>query len=1114
MEVKSKTSGRNTANSLFRRSILVCTLATSVWCQAQEQHEHVDLGHGAAMLDEANKRYSEADTLGALERLGRVEPNDSLYERAVLSSVHLLNDMSDHAEAERLCRVGIALDGAKAGSFKVIRAATLLDMDLYEASLAASDSVIAEYPGIFRPHHLKAIAYGEAGDKVKALEQAMENARRFPYQREAHILLTTIAGNEGRTSQAALAAVMAQLVRFDDGMAENLLQYYDGLLGGTMEADPDGYDLSLTGDHLKELDQLIASKIAMDKKYQVKPDLTYPMCRQSHLLFSEVSKMDFSEQGFYVQFYGPVVKSIMEEGLFEGFVYHCLNSSTADKVKSIATKNRTKVNDFRARLVDIIEKHYLRFPEPDATEEIYHVYNDGGDFVAMGPTDEKADKSLGEWTYYAANGRLISQGGFNNEGNKEGTWNYWYDNGKPRSTAEYSNDIKNGALVTYYVEGGVQDSVMYKDGLREGKGCSYRREGGLETCKVALADKWTGPVTEYHPSGAEEWRYDIVDDQAEGDIKQYYADGTVQFEGRYAAGQRVGKFTEYHKNGQKSLEQTYVDGKSTGPFTKWYASGVVKEEGTTLNNFLTGERRSYDEWGTLSGIAHFDEQGRSNGLNQEFDRDGRPYIELEYRNDLLIRYSYKAMDGTVLGEAKRAKGKFDFTGYFPEGQKKVTGTYLDEGAKDGPWVYYFQDGTMKSDERHADGELSGKQRFFSEDGTLASENDGYERNGNDYRSFIGYHPSGAVKEVGQLKNDEFEGVDITYEPDGSVSTRSYFVDGDREGTQYYYDPTGVLNSSDVIRGGITTEQAKFDDKGVEYERVLIPAGAFVVVHHHPNGSVSSRLEKLNGVYHGKALWTYPDGTKEVEGTFLNGDRQGAWTYYHPNGKKRLEQEYRLGDLVGNSTAYFPDGTKQSVYPYQNGQVHGTVTEFHANGKPSYVREHEHDVRHGRYASYSWEGVPQMVRFYVKGDLVAYGSPAADGSVADTVKLGTGLVQLESHFPDGTVSRRMTYRNGEIDGAFKEYHPNGKVMEEMQYKVGKAMGEKKSYYPSGQLMEEVMYSEGMLHGVQKRYWENGKLKETKTFVYGEGHGPWTVHDNTGRVLATYTMRDDDIVGIKK
>ena len=189
-------------------------MATSAWCQAQEHHENVDLGYGAAMLDEANERYAEADTLGALERLGRVDPNDSLYERAILSSVHLLNDLSRHAEAERLCRLGILLDGPKAGSFKVIRAATLLDMDRYDASLAASDSVIAEYPGIFRPYHLKAVAYGEAGDKARALEQAMDNVRRFPYQREAHILLTTIAGNEGRTSQAALAAVMAQLRSF------------------------------------------------------------------------------------------------------------------------------------------------------------------------------------------------------------------------------------------------------------------------------------------------------------------------------------------------------------------------------------------------------------------------------------------------------------------------------------------------------------------------------------------------------------------------------------------------------------------------------------------------------------------------------------------------------------------------------------------------------------------------------------------------------------------------------------------------------------------------------------------------------------------------------------
>lgn len=86
----------------------------------------------------------------------------------------------------------------------------------------------------------------------------------------------------------------------------------------------------------------------MNSKYKVKPDSDYPMCRQSHLLFSEVGKLDMEEQGFYVNFYGPLAKAIMDNGLFEGYIYHCLSSSTLPKVKAVGTKNKSKVDAFRA----------------------------------------------------------------------------------------------------------------------------------------------------------------------------------------------------------------------------------------------------------------------------------------------------------------------------------------------------------------------------------------------------------------------------------------------------------------------------------------------------------------------------------------------------------------------------------------------------------------------------------------------------------------------------------------------------------------------------------------------------------------------------------------------
>lgn len=1076
--------------------------------------EHKDMGYGAAMLKETWTLLENKDTTAALERLARVNQNDTLYELALLSSIRILNASNDHEAAERLLHTGINFKGEKRSNFMTTHAATLYDMERYDECIAAADSVISEFPGLFRPHHLKAISLNKKGEKKLAFEQAMANAKRFPYQRDTHILLASIAAGEGKVTQSALACMMAQIVRFDDETANNVLGYYDGVLGGSLELEPDGYDLTVAGDHLDELDQLIKSKVAMNSKYKVKPDLDYPMCRQSHLLFSEVAKLDMEEQGFYVNFYGPLAKAIMDNGLFEGYIYHCLSSSTLPKVKAVGTKNKSKVDAFRARISNLTEERFCVFPEPGSTEELFHVFNGNSEFVGAGPTDATRTRSLGEWTFYHPNGKTMSTGRFNEDGEKNGAWTYWYTNGNLSNRISYANGPKNGPSMSYDRYGNLVDSLDYTNNVRQGTGCLFYPGGGRSTCKTAKDDEWTGPASDVYPTGTTMWTYALTNDEADGPMKEFYPDGTLKFEGQYTKGKRTGTFTNYYINGNKADQYTFVDGLAQGPFTKWDQNGTVIEEGTWSKGMYTGENKEYDAWGTLRTLARFNDQGRLHGIKQEYDRDGRVNFETEYKNGLLVRYADLDPTGKILGQGTRSKGKFDFQGFHANGQKRVSGTYLDEGAKDGKWLYYSADGTLESEENFDKGELKGEQKYYDEGGVLTSTTKEYDRNGATYRSFVSYYPSGAVKELSQKKGDNFEGVVTEHAPNGKVISVEYLNEGKRDGWQSYYDIDGVLDRAELIQNGIVVERVNYDQNGQEYERIRTLPGNFELVQHHPDGSVRSKLKMVNSKLHGPALWTLPNGTKDVEGTFLNDERDGKWTFYHENGKKRLEQQYRYGKLVGASTEFFDDGTVESVYTYVDGRVHGPAKEFHYNGKPAMTIEYAYGVRHGVYTTYAYDGTPQMVRFYVKGDLVGYGSPDATGAVKDTIPLAAGAIALRTQFADGTVSREIAYRNEEVDGDFKEYHPNGKVMEEATYKVGNIQGNMTSYYASGKVHVVSPYGEGGLHGVWKEFRENGNLKETETFVHGRSHGEHTFYDANGKVLVTYLVRDNDVVGIRK
>lgn len=131
---------------------------------------------------------------------------------------------------------------------------------------------------------------------------------------------------------------------------------------------------------------------------------------------------------------------------------------------------------------------------------------------------------------------------------------------------------------------------------------------------------------------------------------------------------------------------------------------------------------------------------------------------------------------------------------------------------------------------------------------------------------------------------------------------------------------------------------------------------------------------------------------------------------------------------------------------------------------------------------------------------------------DTLRLTPGVMQLETHYPSGALSRKMTYRDGEIDGTFQEYHPNGQLMESAQ-RVGEVEGTNMEYHPNGRVIEVTPYVDGYARRARD-HWDNGLVRERITYVNGERQGPWTVHDRTGKVVARYRMRNDDVVEMGK
>ena len=113
-----------------------------------------------------------------------------------------------------------------------------------------------------------------------------------------------------------------------------------------------------------------------------------------------------------------------------------------------------------AALGDLVERdglYYKQFTDVPYTGKVT-----GGEQGSV-----KDGEREGSWVGYHENGQLSSKGNWDN-GKEEGAWVYYYESGQLQSKGNYKNGEKVGAWVGYYKNGIVFEAWTgtYKDGVK------------------------------------------------------------------------------------------------------------------------------------------------------------------------------------------------------------------------------------------------------------------------------------------------------------------------------------------------------------------------------------------------------------------------------------------------------------------------------------------------------------------------------------------------------------------------------------------------------------------------------------------------------------------------
>lgn len=181
------------------------------------------------------------------------------------------------------------------------------------------------------------------------------------------------------------------------------------------------------------------------------------------------------------------------------------------------------------------------------------LYDRNGNLIGEGIVNIEGDR-VGSWKYYYGNGIIKSEGEYL-ENRRTGLWKYYYENGSIEQKGDFLYGVPHGKWVWYYEVGTVKREEDYRLGKEDGESVEYDEYG-----EIIAQGKYIEGLKEG------KWFFDFQVQTEEGDFKNdfkhgfwkyYFPNGKLYFEGRFVQGNPDGKHLFYYKNGKLKEKRYY-----------------------------------------------------------------------------------------------------------------------------------------------------------------------------------------------------------------------------------------------------------------------------------------------------------------------------------------------------------------------------------------------------------------------------------------------------------------------------------------------------------------------------------------------------------------------------
>ncbi|MBN2668172.1 MAG: hypothetical protein JXR60_02985 [Bacteroidales bacterium] len=224
--------------------------------------------------------------------------------------------------------------------------------------------------------------------------------------------------------------------------------------------------------------------------------------------------------------------------------------------------------------------------------------------------ESSADQKLIHGILYNEEGVAIGKGILNQDHQKDGHWQFFYNNGDLQAEGDYKKNLRTKEWKFYREEGGLEQVGHYKSGLYSGEWILYYSDNQIFIKENYKKSKLDGLFEQFNEDGSLFVKGSYTEDLKDGDWWYYYP--FMDIKEIYTNGEKTGKWQQTYKNGRLAFEGKYEANEPNGVHRTYYQNGNTK----LLATYIYGSKEKIWTY---------------------YKSDGTELISYTYKNDELIK---------------------------------------------------------------------------------------------------------------------------------------------------------------------------------------------------------------------------------------------------------------------------------------------------------------------------------------------------------------------------------------------------------------------------------------------------------------------------------------------